>query len=152
MKAKEIMVKPIVTVSPQTPLVEVAQKMLEYRIGSMLVVDGEGRLVGIITQGDFCRHPGRMVPFSLFESPNVLANWLYPDQVEKVYKAARNLRAQDIMHGPVVTVSPEAPLERVLDLILKYDINRIPVVRRGKVVGIISRYDLLRVMQQEHAS
>lgn len=152
MKAREIMARSIVTVSPQTPLVEVAQKMLEHRIGSVLVVDGDGRLKGIITQGDFCRHPGRMVPFSLFESANVLSNWLYPDQVERVYKAARNLRAQDIMHAPVITVSPEASLKRVLALILKHDINRIPVVRRGKVVGIISRYDLLRVMQQEHAT
>ncbi|WP_318778086.1 CBS domain-containing protein [Meiothermus sp.] len=146
------MARPPVSVSPRTPLVEVAQKMLEHRIGSVLVVDREDRLVGIITQGDFCRHPGRMVPFSLFESANVLSNWLYPDQVERVYQAARNLRAQDIMQAPVVTVSPEASLGRVLALILKHDINRIPVVRRGKVVGIISRYDLLRVMQQEHAS
>ncbi len=152
MKAKEIMVRPTVAVPPKMPLLEVARTMLEHRIGSVLVVDGEGRLLGIITQGDFCRHPGRMVPFSLFESANVLSNWLYPDQVERVYKAARNLRAQDIMHAPVVTVSPEASLKRVLALILKHDINRIPVVRRGKVVGIISRYDLLKVMQQEHAA
>ena len=151
-KAKEFMVRPIVAVLPKTPLVEVAQKMLERRIGSVLVVDEEGRLLGIITQGDFCRHPGRMVPFPLFESADVLSNWLYPDQVERVYKAARNLRAQDIMRAPVVTVSPEASLKRVLALILKHDVNRIPVVHRGKVVGIISRYDLLKVMQQEHAA
>lgn len=152
MKAKEIMVKPIVTVSPKTIVLEVAQKMLQQGVGSVPVVDDTGQLLGIITQGDFCRSPGRMVPFSLFESPNVLSNWLYPDQVEKVYKAARNLRAQDIMHSPVVTVSPEASLERVLALMLKHDINRIPVVRRGKVVGIISRFDLLKVMQQGYDS
>ncbi|WP_027876917.1 CBS domain-containing protein [Meiothermus cerbereus] len=152
MKAKEIMVKPIVAVSPKTPLTEVAQQMLKHRIGSVVVVDEKGQLAGIITQGDFCRHPGRMVPFSLFESANVLANWLYPEQVERVYKAARNLRAQDIMRAPVVTVSPEASLERILALMLRHDINRIPVVRRGKVVGIISRYDLLKVLQQELAS
>ncbi|GIW34144.1 CBS domain-containing protein [Meiothermus sp.] len=148
MKAKQIMARPIVAVSPKTPLVEVAQKMLEHHIGSALVVDDKGQLVGIITQGDFCRHPGRMVPFSLFESANVLANWLYPDQVEKVYQAARNLRAQDIMRSPVVTVSPEASLKRVLALMLEHDVNRIPVVRRGKVVGIISRYDMLKWMMQ----
>lgn len=152
MKAKEIMVKPIVTASPKTIVLEVAQKMLQQGVGSVPVVDDTGQLLGIITQGDFCRSPGRMVPFSLFESPNVLSNWLYPDQVEKVYKAARNLRAQDIMHSPVVTVSPEASLERVLALMLKHDINRIPVVRRGKVVGIISRFDLLKVMQQGYGS
>jgi CBS domain-containing protein len=152
MKAKEIMVKPIVTVSPKTILLEVAQKMLQQGVGSVLVVDDMGQLLGIITQGDFCRSPGRMVPFSLFESPNVLSNWLYPDQVEKVYKAARNLRAQDIMHSPVVTVSPEASLERVLALMLKHDINRIPVVQRGRVVGIISRFDLLKVMRQGYGS
>ncbi len=152
MKAKEIIVKPIVTVSPKTIVLEVAQKMLQEGVGSVLVVDDTGQLLGIITQGDFCRSPGRMVPFSLFESPNVLSNWLYPDQVEKVYKAARNLRAQDIMRSPVVTVSPEASLERVLALMLKHDINRIPVVRRGKVVGIISRFDLLKVMQQGYGS
>ncbi len=151
MKAKEIMVKPVVSVLPRTPLLEVAQKMLEHRIGSMPVVDDAGRLLGIITQGDFCRNPGRMVPFSLFESANVLGNWLYPDQVEKVFKAARNLRAQDIMRSPVVTVSPEASLGRVLALMLKHDINRIPVVRQGKLVGIISRFDLLKWMQQERA-
>jgi len=151
MKAKEIMTRPIITVSPTTILLEVAQKMIEHHIGSMPVVDQDGQLVGIITQGDFSRSPGRMVPFSLFESPNVLGNWLYPDQVEKVYKAARNLRAQDIMHTPVVQVSPEASLERILSLMLQYDINRIPVVRRGRIVGIISRFDLLKVMQKEHS-
>ena len=136
------------TVLPQTPLHKVAQQMLEHRVGSMPVVDREGRLVGIVTQGDFCRYPGRMVPFSLFESSNVLSNWLYPDQVEKVYKAARNLRAQDIMRTPVVTVSPEASLGRVIALMLQHDINHIPVVRRGQVVGMISRYDLLKVMSK----
>ncbi len=152
MKAKEIMTRPVVTVLPKTPLLEVAQKMLEHRIGSVPVVNQEGRLLGIITQGDFCRLPGRMVPFSLFESAHVLSDWLYPEQVEQVYKAARNLRAQDIMQSPVVTVSPGASLGRVLALLLQHDINRIPVVRRGKVVGIISRYDLLKVMQQEQGS
>lgn len=150
MKVKELMVRPVIVVQQKTALVEVAQKMLEHRIGSVPVTDEAGQLVGIITQSDFCQQQGRMVPFSLFKSPNVLSNWLYPDQVEKVYKAARNLRAQDIMQAPVITVSPEAPLEKVLALMLRHDINRIPVIRRGKVVGIISRFDLLKLMQQEH--
>ncbi|WP_243029490.1 CBS domain-containing protein [Thermus altitudinis] len=148
MKAKDAMTRPVVTVLPETSLVEVARLMLGKGIGSVLVVDKEGRLMGIVTESDFLKERG--VPFSTFRAPMLLGRFMGSDGLEEALAEARRTRVEEIMTSPVHAVGPEEPLSRVLDLMLAYDINHVPVVDgEGKPVGIITRFDLLRLLQPQ---
>jgi CBS domain-containing protein len=148
MKAKDLMVSPVVSVPLGTNLEEVARLMVERRIGSVLVVDGEGRLVGIVTESDFLKERG--IPFSTFRAPMLLGRFLDGGQLERILEEAKNTRVEEIMTSPVHAVGLEAPLREVLDLMLTYDINHVPVVdEAGRPVGIISRFDLLKPLQAQ---
>ncbi|MBW6393889.1 CBS domain-containing protein [Thermus sp. PS18] len=148
MKAKDAMTSPVVSVLPDTSLAEVARLMLGKGIGSVLVVDKEGRLMGIVTESDFLKERG--VPFSTFRAPMLLGRFLGSDGLEAILAEARSTRVEEIMSSPVHAVGPEEPLPRVLELMLAYDINHVPVVDgEGKPLGIITRFDLLRLLQSQ---
>lgn len=146
MKAKDAMTSPAVGVPLGTPLEEVAQLMLERRIGSVLVLDEAGRLVGIVTESDFLKERG--IPFSTFRAPMFLGRYLGKDQMELLLAEARRTKVEEIMSTPVHAVGPEEPLTRVLEIMLEYDVNHVPVVDpEGKPLGIITRFDLLRLLR-----
>ncbi|MFN3179560.1 MAG: CBS domain-containing protein [Thermus sp.] len=148
MKAKDAMTSPAVSVLLETSLAEAARLMLGKGIGSVLVVDKEGRLVGIVTESDFLKERG--VPFSTFRAPMLLGRFLGADGLEAVLAEARGTRVEEIMTSPVHAVGPEEPLSRVLELMLAYDINHVPVVDgEGRPQGIITRFDLLRLLQSQ---
>ena len=145
MQISEIMVQPVITVLEDATLEEIAQTLLTHRIGGVPVINRQGRLTGIITESDFTAKE-RGLPFSTFRAPQVLGQWLTPDGFERICIAARQIRASEVMRRHVVTVTETQPIEEAVDLMLRHDINRLPVVRDGIPVGIIARHDLLRVM------
>lgn len=112
------------------------------------MVDGEGRLVGIVTESDFLKERG--IPFSTFRAPVLLGRFLNGDQLERLLQEARTTKVEEIMTSPVHAVGLEAPLREVLDLMLTYGINHVPVVdEKGRPVGIVSRLDLLRPLRAQ---
>lgn len=145
MKVKDIMTEPVITIREDTSLQKVAQIMLENRIGGLPVINESGDLTGIITESDFTAKE-KCVPFSMFRAPQLFGTWLGND-AEDLYARAKNIPAREVMSTSVVTVTENDSIEKVLELILKCDINRIPVVKDRKPVGIVARRDLLRVMQ-----
>ena len=149
MKVREIMSQPVITVKEETRLDEVAQLMLEKGIGGVLVIDKAGVLTGIVTESDFTAKE-KYVPFSIMRFPQLFGSWL-GDDAEELYASARNTAAREVMSTQVVTVNENDSIEKVLELILKHDVNRIPVVRDGKPVGIVARRDLLKVMRSQPA-
>ena len=150
MKVSQIMTQPIITITEDTPLHEVAQIMLEHRIGGLPVINQCGELIGIVTESDFTARE-KCVPFSLFRAPQLFGTWLGND-AEELYLQARNIPAREIMSRNVISVAENDSIAEVLDVILKYDINRIPVVRNHKPVGIVARRDLLRIMNSQQVS
>ncbi|HKY26365.1 MAG TPA: CBS domain-containing protein [Pyrinomonadaceae bacterium] len=149
MKVNQIMTQPVITITEDTTLREVARIMLQHRIGGLPVVDKDGHLTGIITESDFTAKE-KCVPFSLFRAPQLFGTWL-GDDAEELYAKACNIRAREVMSTNVVTVNENDPIKRVLELVLKHDVNRIPVVSEGKPVGIVARRDLLRMMKDQQA-
>lgn len=119
--------------------------MLDRGIGGMPIVDSGGKLRGIVTESDFAAKE-RGIPFSLVRAPQLFGDWLGPSGVEHVYTAARSMTAREIMQTRVITVTEDDPLERVLQLMMRHDINRVPVIRDDVPVGIVARHDLLRLM------
>ena len=101
-KVGEIMVKPVVMVEEETSLEDAARLMLERRIGCLVVVDGEGKLAGIITESDFTGRE-RGFPFSAYRAPQVFGEWVDRSGVERIYREARRRRVGEIMTRRVVT-------------------------------------------------
>ena len=146
MKVREIMTSPVITVREDTPLEEVAEIMLKHKIGGVPVVGERGEVVGIVTETDFTVRE-RGFPFSTFRAPQVFGQWLPKEGVERIYDAARSTTAKEIMTRRVKTITEDESVEEVLELMLRHDVNRIPVIKPGKVpVGIVARHDLLRMM------
>ena len=145
MKAREIMVQPVVTVRRGTSLEEAARLLLDHRFGCLPVVDEAGRLSGIVTESDFAAKDGG-VPFSTLLLPQVFNQWMPPQGVERIYEAARTTAVEEIMSAEPATAAEETPVEDVIRLMLRDDINHVPVIRDGTPVGMITRHDLLRMM------
>lgn len=148
MKVKEIMSQPVITVREDDSLEEVARVILENNFGGVPVVDSSGGITGIITESDFGAKE-KSIPFSTFRSTQILGEWLSGNEIENIYEAARSRRAKEIMTSPVMVVSENDPVEKAAELLVKYDVNRLPVVRGRLPVGIVARRDLLRMMVKE---
>lgn len=142
---RDIMSAPAITVELDTDLETAARTMLERDIGCLPVVDGDGRLAGIITTTDFGARRGS-IPFSTFAAPRLLGEWLGPDGIEEVYRRARSLQAREVMSSPVHSVPVDAPLSDVLRVLLDHNIDQVVVVEDRRPIGIVSHRDLLRLM------
>ena len=139
------MSQPVVTVGPETSLAEVARTMVDYRIGGVPVVDPQGKLRGIVTETDFAAKE-RGMPFSILLLSQVFSEPMPEEAIERVHREARTTAAKEIMITEVITATEDTPVDDVARLMLRYDIDHIPVVRDGALVGIISRHDFLRMV------
>jgi CBS domain-containing protein len=149
MLARELMVQPVVTVETETSLAEVARVMLSRRVGCVPVVNGDGKLRGIVTETDFAAKE-RGVPFSMLTLPLVFSESMPQEAVEHVHQEAMRTAAKEIMITEVVTASEDTPVESVARQMLRYDIDHVPIVRDGVPVGMISRHDFLRMIVGEN--
>jgi CBS domain-containing protein len=143
MQVKDVMTTSVAAVPPHMAVEDVAAFLLERRISAAPVVDDDGRLLGIVSEGDLLRRPetGTERPRSWWLS-------LFASSTEAAadYIKTHGRRAIDVMTGDVVTVGEDTPLSEVAGLLERNRIKRLPVVRDGRLVGIISRADLLRAL------
>jgi CBS domain-containing protein len=140
MQARDIMTTKVVTVAPETRVEEIARLLLERRISGVPVVDADARLVGIVTEGDLMRRPD-------IGTERHRGWWLrlFGDERERAaeYARAHGSRADEVMTRNVVTVGEETTVDEIARLLEAHRIKRVPVVRGGKLVGIVSRANLL---------
>ena len=120
-------------------------------ISGQLGLDGDGTLVGIVSESDFVGKE-RGVPFTAFHAPSILGQWLAKDGVERIYEAARRMRARDIMTSPVETLTEATTVTEVVRRMIRHDLKRLPVVRDGRPVGMVTHHDLLRIVAPAAAS
>jgi CBS domain-containing protein len=143
MRARDVMTRAVATTTPETTVEKVAKLMVNLRISGVPVLDRNGQLVGIVTEGDLLRRAEtgterqRSRWSELFSANSRLAE-------EYVKSHAR--RVEDIMTREVVSVEELASLGEIAELMETKRIKRVPVVHNGKIVGIVSRADLLQVL------
>jgi len=149
MQAKEIMTTSVITVSPDTPVAQIARLLREEHISGVPVVDNTGKVVGIVTEIDLIKRHARVhfpiyLPFLenliFLESPRH-----YQDEVRRALGAT----AQEIMTQPVRTARPETDVEEIATMMVEERSNPIPILdETGVLVGIVSHTDIVRLMEQ----
>ena len=144
-KVKDIMGFPVITANENDTLRDIAKIMLQNKVGGVPVVDEDNMLVGFLSETDFSAKEGN-IPFSRNLAPQLFGRWLREDEVEKMYKEARTVKVKDIMTKPPIFVDQDDSINDLIDKIMKYDIHRLPVVEDGKVVGMVSRRDLMKLL------
>lgn len=146
MKVKEIMTTELITLSPEMTIKEVAKTLYENGITGAPVVDGEKNVLGIVTENDLVFKKAKL------HLPNyirILDSILYlesPKHTTEELSKIVALKASEIMTKDVVTISPEDSIENLATLIKEKHINPIPVVEEGKLVGIASRADIIKLL------
>jgi CBS domain-containing protein len=140
MQARDVMTTQVVTVRPETSVEQIAALLLERRISGVPVVDAGGRLLGLVTEGDLMRRPE-------IGTERHRGWWLrfFGDERARTveYARAHGSRAEQVMTRNVVTVGEDTSLADIARLLEEHHIKRVPVVRDGRVVGIVSRANLL---------
>lgn len=140
MKAKDVMTTEVVYADPETSVRAIAQTLLKRRISAVPVAEGDGRVIGIVSEGDLMRRPES-------ETEGTRSWWLElietPADRASQYLKSHGLTARDVMTREPITVTEDTPLEEIAMLLERKAIKRVPVVRDGKLVGIVSRADLL---------
>jgi CBS domain-containing protein len=143
MRAHQIMTRPVFTVLPEATILEAANLMLRRHISGLPVVDAAGKLVGIISEGDFIRRGeiGTQRRRSRF-----LRLILGPGQAATDFVHEHGCKISEIMTRDPVTVTEDASLETIVTLMEKNRLKRLPVIRDGRVVGIVTRANLLQTV------
>jgi CBS domain-containing protein len=143
MKARDVMVSPVITVKPAASVKEVAELMLENRISGVPVVDDEGKVVGIVSEGDLMH---RSEAGTALRRSWWLTGLTSEETLAAEYVKAHARKVADVMTLKVVTAAPDAPLHELAALMEANAIKRVPIVENGRLVGIVSRANLLRAV------
>ena len=144
-KVIDIMAFPVITASEDETLRDVAKKMLNNNVGGLPVVDKDNKLVGFLSETDFTAKQNN-IPFSRNHAPKLFGRWLSNDEIEKMYKEASTIKVKDIMTKPPVYVKGDETISGLIEKIMEYDIHRVPVVKDEKLIGIVSRRDLIKLL------
>ncbi|MDA8234702.1 MAG: CBS domain-containing protein [Clostridia bacterium] len=143
MKAKDIMTTELITVNPEATVEDVAKVLSQHKISGVPVLDEGGKLVGIVSEGDLLiRNKELHVPSAV----SILGGVIWLEDTKKFAEELRKavaVKVADIMTTDVYTVDEEADIRQIATLMADKKINRIPVVRDGRLVGIVSRGDIV---------
>lgn len=143
LRARDILTAHVVSVDPDVTVGAIAKLMLERGVSALPVVDREGQLVGIVSEGDLMhREETGTEP----ERSWWLRPFLGKAEMAREYAHAHGRRARDVMTREVVTIGEDTPIAEIAALLDRHRIKRVPVLREGRVVGIVSRANLLQAL------
>ena len=142
---KDLMTTPVVTVDPETPFREIVARLAQHRVSAVPVVDDDNRVLGVVSEADLLlkeEYPDPDYDIPLW--------WTKRNRLERAKAAAAV--ARDLMTVAVVSIAPEATAAEAARRMHTAGVKRLPVVKRGRLVGILSRGDLLKVFDRSDAA
>lgn len=144
--AKSVMTTDIVAVSSQTTVAEAARRMLIHHVSAVPILDLDNRPLGMVSEGDVMRYFGAQFQSKRAQWLRMLAEGetLAPEFLAEIRLNQRHV--SEIMRTPVVSAGEEASLAELADLMLKHGIKRVPILRDGVLVGMVSRSDVIRAV------
>ncbi|HUB10382.1 MAG TPA: CBS domain-containing protein [Acetobacteraceae bacterium] len=143
MNVADVMTRHVISVPPDATVEAAARLMLERGISGLMVVDARGELAGIVTEGDLLR---RDEIGTVRHRPWWLRMLVSPGRQASDFTRAHGRRVRDVMTQDVVTVAADAPLEEVVETMERHRVKRVPVTENSRVIGVVSRADLLRAL------
>ncbi len=146
MQVSEIMTKDVITVSPQTKITQAAALLLDNHINGLPVVDQENNLLGIICQSDIITQQKKLpLPtiFTIFDGIIPLSSYSH---LEKEVQKMSATTVEQAMTPDPVCVGPDAELEEVAEIMVSKNYHTIPVIKAGKLVGIVGKEDVLKTL------
>ncbi len=139
-RAIDIMTAEVATVRPDAPVEQVARRLVELGVNALPVVDDDDNVLGIVSEGDLIRRP------ELGTQPEVgWSSYLLDSPGERAVRYAKihGREARDVMSAPIVSVHEHATLAEIAEIFDSRGIKRLPVLRDGKLVGIVTRASVL---------
>lgn len=146
MEAKDIMSRDLITVTEDMEIAKAAKTLLDNHINGVPVVDDAGNLTGILCQSDIIAQQKRLPIPSFF---SFLDGYINLSSMKAMEKEARKIAATSVAHAmsaDPVSVNPDTSIETVASLMVDRNFHTIPVVEKGKLVGIIGKEDILKTM------
>jgi CBS domain-containing protein len=149
MKASDVMIKDVITVKPNTKVQEVAEILVTKRISGMPVVDDSRKVVGMISEGDLLRRsPEGLWPKAWGPPPR--RGWVRllidGDNLDTEYVTQPDRKVGDIMTYDIISAEPETSVSDIAILLMHHRIKRVPIIRNGKLVGLVSRANLIEAL------
>lgn len=145
MKVERVMTRDVLTVAPETPIKDVAALLIRNRISGMPVCDADGAVLGVVSEADVLRKAEGLPP-----DLGGRLRWLLR-RVDNELGKVGALTAAEAMTSPAMTLRPTQQVSEAAQLMIDHRINRLPVVAKGKLVGIVSRADVLRAFGRTDA-
>jgi CBS-domain-containing membrane protein len=141
MLVRDVMTPEAITIDAKDSVAMALHRMLDRKISGLPVLDAEGRLAGIITEGDFLR---RAETGTLRQRPRWLELLVSPGRLAAEYSHSHGGTVDEVMTPAVITIEADAPLPEAVELMLRHRVKRLPVLEHRHLVGVLSRADLLR--------
>ena len=149
MNASDVMITDVTTVKPNTKVQEVAEILVTKRISGMPVVDDSGKVVGMISEGDLLRRSAEGAWPRAWGSPP-RRGWVRllmdGDNLDTEYVTQPDRRVADIMTYDIISAEPETSVSDIATLLVHHRIKRVPIIRNGKLVGLVSRANLIEAL------
>ena len=148
-KAKDIMTKEIITVSPEMEVIQAANLLLEKRINGVPVINTAGELVGILCQSDLIAQQKSIPIPSLFTLLDGYISLTTSKRMDKEVEKIAATKVAEAMTADPVTVGPATDIEKIAVLMVEKNYHTLPVIEAGELVGILGKEDVLRTLIAE---
>lgn len=148
-RVRDLMTPEVVFVTEDAPVSRIARLMQDKAISGIPVVDDEQRVVGMVTDLDLIVRNTRLDPPAFFQVLDGRIPLETPGHYKKRLQHMLGTKARDVMTPGVVTISPEVEVETLATLMVKRKVNPVPVVEDGRLVGVVSRADVIRLMARD---
>lgn len=148
-RVRDLMTPEVVCVTEDAPVSRIARLMQDKAISGIPVVDDEQRVVGMVTDLDLIVRNTRLEPPAFFQVLDGRIPLETPGHYKKRLQHMLGTKARDVMTPDVVTISPDVEVETLAALMVKRKVNPVPVVEDGRLVGVVSRADVIRLMARD---
>ncbi len=147
--AKDIMTKDVITVQPETTVEELAALLCEHRISGAPVLDGKGKLYGVVTESDLLDQKKK---FHIPTMISLLDSVIFLDSEKKIEQEIKRMtgsRVQDICRTPPVSVTEDTTVDEIATIMAEKKMHTLPVLRGETLVGVIGKSDVIRTIAKE---
>jgi len=151
LKVRDIMQTEVVTVSPDTTVRLLAELLAEHKISGVPVIDGERVVVGMVSEADIIVQDADLhFPYYIQFLDSVIYLQSFGKFEERIRKAFGS-KVAEVMSDQVVEISPDATVRQAATLMADKEVNRLPVVEEGRLVGIVTRHDIVQAIADSRA-